>query len=64
MAFQPSPILATRIAGLELSSPLIAAAGTAGVVDELADVMDLNILAQSQQKASLPNRVKATLRGA
>ncbi len=54
MAFKPSPILATRIAGLELSSPLIAAAGTAGVVDELADVMDLNILGAITTKSITP----------
>ena len=54
MAFKPSPILATRIAGLELSSPLIAAAGTVGVVDELADVMDLNILGAITTKSITP----------
>ena len=54
MAFKPSPILATRIAGIELSSPLIAAAGTAGVVDELADVMDLNILGAITTKSITP----------
>ena len=38
------PILATDLAGLALQSPLIAAAGTAGTLDELADVLDLREL--------------------
>ena len=38
------PILATDLAGLALQSPLIAAAGTAGTLDALADVLDLREL--------------------
>ncbi|MEO0588141.1 MAG: dihydroorotate dehydrogenase, partial [Planctomycetota bacterium] len=38
------PILATDLAGIELGSPLIAAAGTGGTLDELADVLDLGDL--------------------
>ncbi len=36
------PTLATNLAGLELASPLILAAGTAGYVDELDGVTDLS----------------------
>lgn len=35
------PILRTDLAGLNLSSPVLLAAGTAGVLDEMADAMDL-----------------------
>lgn len=38
----PFPSLATNLAGLELASPLILAAGTAGYVDELDGVTDLS----------------------
>lgn len=36
--------LATTIAGLELKNPVILAAGTAGTLDEMADVMDMSRL--------------------
>lgn len=38
----PFPSLATNLAGLDLASPLILAAGTAGYVDELDGVTDLS----------------------
>lgn len=41
MAHQPDPRLSIDLAGLNLKSPVILAAGTAGFSDELADVMDL-----------------------
>ena len=37
-----SPMLATDLAGLPLRSPVILAAGTAGTLDEMADVLDLS----------------------
>lgn len=40
----PDPRLAIDLAGLQLASPLILAAGTAGYADELADAFDLSIL--------------------
>ncbi len=36
--------IATNLAGIQLSSPVIAAAGTAGTLDELADVLDVTKL--------------------
>ena len=36
--------LATNIAGLELKNPVVLAAGTAGTLDEMADVMDMSRL--------------------
>jgi dihydroorotate dehydrogenase (NAD+) catalytic subunit len=36
------PILATDLAGLALRSPVILAAGTAGTLDEMSDVLDLS----------------------
>lgn len=38
----PFPSLSTNLAGLDLASPLILAAGTAGYVDELDGVTDLS----------------------
>jgi dihydroorotate dehydrogenase (NAD+) catalytic subunit len=40
MARAPSPHLGATVAGLPLATPLIAASGAAGVVDELAEAMD------------------------
>ncbi len=37
----PDPILRTQLAGVELASPVVAAAGTCGYLDELADAFDL-----------------------
>lgn len=37
----PDPILRTRLAGLDLATPIVLAAGTAGTLDETADVCDL-----------------------
>jgi dihydroorotate dehydrogenase (NAD+) catalytic subunit len=39
-----APPLGTTLAGVPLQTPLIAAAGTAGTVDELGDVIDLRLL--------------------
>ena len=36
------PILRTSVAGIELATPIMLAAGTAGVLDEMADVVDLS----------------------
>lgn len=44
MRSKDQTILATDLAGIELASPLIAAAGTAGTLDELADLLDLRDL--------------------
>lgn len=38
----PEPILSTTLAGLPLRSPVILAAGTAGYLDEMHDVLDLS----------------------
>ncbi|MCE9619018.1 MAG: dihydroorotate dehydrogenase [Planctomycetes bacterium] len=54
MAFAPPPILNTSISSLSLASPLIAAAGTAGVVDELADIMDPGVLGAIVTKSITP----------
>jgi len=39
-----APPLSTNLAGVPLQTPLVAAAGTAGTVDELGDVIDLRLL--------------------
>lgn len=41
MTATPSPILKTDLAGLSLRNPVILAAGTAGYLNEMADVLDL-----------------------
>lgn len=41
---RPDPGLRTRIAGVELATPIVAAAGTCGYADELADALDLGWL--------------------
>lgn len=38
----PDPSLATAVAGIPLRTPVILAAGTAGLLDEMADVLDLS----------------------
>jgi len=38
---KPDPILRTELAGIELASPVILAAGTAGVLDEMSEQLDL-----------------------
>ncbi len=38
----PTPTLATSLAGLALPNPVLLAAGTAGTLDELSDVLDLS----------------------
>ncbi len=38
----PTPTLAISLAGLDLPNPVILAAGTAGTLDEMADVLDLS----------------------
>ena len=40
----PDPILRTQLAGTELATPIVAAAGTCGYLDELADAFDLRWL--------------------
>jgi dihydroorotate dehydrogenase (NAD+) catalytic subunit len=39
-----APPLSTLLAGVPIQTPLVAAAGTAGTVDELGDVLDLRLL--------------------
>ncbi len=38
----PSPRLTTNLAGIELATPVVLAAGTAGVLDEMSDVLRLD----------------------
>ena len=38
------PSLATSLCGVELANPIVAAAGTCGYVDELADAFDLRAI--------------------
>ncbi|MFM8816568.1 MAG: dihydroorotate dehydrogenase [Phycisphaerales bacterium] len=40
----PDPILRTQLAGTELATPIVAAAGTCGYLDELSDAFDLRWL--------------------
>ncbi len=49
-----SPLLQTRLAGLNLASPIILAAGTAGVLDETAGVMDLSRIGAVTTKSITP----------
>ena len=44
MAAAPPPILECALGGLPLATPLVAAAGTCGVLDELAEVSDVRWL--------------------
>jgi len=50
----PTPSLATTIAGVRLRSPVILAAGTAGTLDELADVLDLSRVGAVVTKSITP----------
>jgi dihydroorotate dehydrogenase (NAD+) catalytic subunit len=50
----PSERLATAIPGLALRTPLVAAAGTCGVLDELAEVSDLRWLGAVTTKSLTP----------
>jgi dihydroorotate dehydrogenase (NAD+) catalytic subunit len=54
VATLPSPLLRTRLAGLDLASPVILAAGTAGVLDETAGVMDLSRVGAVTTKSITP----------
>jgi len=54
MAALPDPILRTTLAGTVLATPVIAAAGTAGYVDELADALDLRWLGAVTTKSITP----------
>jgi len=44
MGYSPSPRLKTDLCGLTLRSPILLASGTAGTLDEMADVMTLDCL--------------------
>lgn len=44
MGYTPSPRLSTNLCGLSLNSPLLLASGTAGTLDEMSDVMNLDCL--------------------
>ncbi len=50
----PDPVLQTRLAGLALRTPLVAAAGTCGVLDELAEVSDVGWLGAITTKSLTP----------
>ncbi|MFO0963069.1 MAG: dihydroorotate dehydrogenase [Phycisphaerales bacterium] len=50
----PDPCLQTTLAGVSLASPVVAAAGTAGYVDELADALDLRWLGAVTSKSITP----------
>lgn len=50
----PDPLLHTRLAGLALRTPLVAAAGTCGVLDELAEVSDIRWLGAITTKSLTP----------
>lgn len=39
---EPSPLISTNLAGIPLRNPVLLAAGTAGTLDELSDVLDLS----------------------
>jgi dihydroorotate dehydrogenase (NAD+) catalytic subunit len=54
VATLPSPLLRTHLAGLDLASPVILAAGTAGVLDETAGVMDLSHIGAVTTKSITP----------
>lgn len=44
MGYTPSPRLSINLCGLTLRSPILLASGTAGTLDEMTDVMNLNCL--------------------
>jgi len=50
----PDACIRTRLAGVELPSPIVAAAGTCGYVDELADAFDLRWLGAVTTKSITP----------
>jgi dihydroorotate dehydrogenase (NAD+) catalytic subunit len=50
----PDPCLRTALAGIELATPLVAAAGTCGYADELADALDLGWLGAVTTKSITP----------
>src|SRR5438105_1080457 len=50
----PDPILSTDLAGLALRSPVILAAGTAGTLDEMSDVLDLSRIGALVTKSITP----------
>lgn len=50
----PDPILRTDLAGIHLATPVILAAGTAGVLDEMGDVTDLERLGAVVTKSITP----------
>lgn len=54
MAAAPDARLSVQLAGLALRTPLIAAAGTCGVLDELAEVSDLRWLGAVTTKSLTP----------
>jgi dihydroorotate dehydrogenase (NAD+) catalytic subunit len=57
-------ILTTQLAGLQLRNPVILAAGTAGYLDEMADVLDLSLVGGVVTKSitRLPREGNATWR--
>lgn len=54
MAAAPPSLLATEIAGITLSCPIVLAAGTAGVLDEMGAVLDLSRVGALVTKSITP----------
>ncbi|RMH13079.1 MAG: dihydroorotate dehydrogenase [Planctomycetota bacterium] len=54
MSARPSALLNTSLAGLALASPLVLAAGTAGVLAESADILDLSRIGAVVTKSITP----------
>ena len=50
----PDPILSTDLAGIPLRTPVMLAAGTAGTLDEMADVLDLSHIGAIVTKSITP----------
>ena len=50
----PDPCLRTTLAGVDLASPVVAAAGTCGYADELSDALDLGWLGAVTTKSITP----------
>lgn len=54
MASDPRALLRTNLAGLDLASPIVLAAGTAGVLAETADILDLSLIGAVVTKSITP----------
>lgn len=54
MNSQPGSMLRTTLAGIDLASPIVLAAGTAGVLSETADILDLSRIGAVMTKSITP----------